>query len=239
MSEQRIRYGLALGRVNNFYTGSTDQTKRGYLAGTDGLFAQASTGPDVSTGYLFYTNNSGATTISDFQVAPFGRGTGGNQAPMSEGKVIKIMFLDSNTTVSGSRIYLAGTDNTFNTNAVLDLIYHNSGWYEMSRTNPYSEMVSFTLGASQGLNANYTRSILFSGESALVIQGVSGGVVGQRLVLINGGSAQTITVSTAGNIRIASPFWIANSSMKLTINSGGAVEIYKTSPTIWSTIGYW
>src|SRR3990167_1172535 len=113
MGDQRIRYGLAYGRQANFYTGNTDQTKRGYLAGTDGLFAQASTGPDVSTGYLFYTNNSGATTISDFQVAPFGRGTGGNQAPISEGKTIKVVFLDSNTTVSGSRIYLSGTANTF------------------------------------------------------------------------------------------------------------------------------
>lgn len=237
MSEQRIRYGLALGRVNNFTTGIAGQ--KGYLAGTDGLFAQASTGPDVSTGYLFYTNNSGATIISDFQVAPFGRGTGGNQAPMSEGKVIKIIFLDSNTTVSGSRIYLAGTDNTFNVNAVLDLIYHNSGWYEMSRTNPKEELVSFTLGASQGLNANFTKSILFSGESALVIQGVSGGYVGQSLYLINGGSGQTITVSTAGNIRVSTPFYISNSSKQLTIGSGGAVELYKTSPTIWSTIGYW
>src|SRR3990167_185332 len=237
MGDQRIRYGLAYGRQNNFFTGNTSQT--GYLGGTDGLFAQASTGPNVSTGYLFYTNNSGATTISDFQVAPFGRGTGGNQAPISEGKTIKVVFLDSNTTVSGSRIYLSGTANTFNTNGVLDLIYHNSGWYELSRKNPYSDLVSFTLGASQGLNANYTNSVLFSGESELTIVSVSNGAMAQRLVLVNGGSAQTITVSTAGNIRITTPFFVTNSSMKLTIGSGGAVELFKTLPNIWSVIGYY
>lgn len=235
MGDTRIRYGLAYGRMNNFTTGVAGQ--KGYLAGTDGLLAQGDTTPDVTNGFLFYTNNSGATTITDFELSHPSVGNG-NFAPLFEGKAIKIMFLDSNTTVSGSRLYLAGTDNAFNTNGVLDLIYHNSGWYEMSRTNPSNGFVSFTLGASQGLNANYTSSILFSGESTLTVVSVSGGALGQRLMLINGGSAQTITISTAGNIRIASPFFISNSTNRLTINSGGAVELYRGTANIWSTIGY-
>jgi hypothetical protein len=205
------------------------------LAGTDGLLAQGNTAPDVSLGYLFYTNNSGATTITDFQV--YVGNQGGNQAPMFEGKTIKVVFLDTNTTVQGSRIYLANSQNTFNSNAVLDLLYHGSAWYEMSRTNPYKDGVSFTLGASQGLNANLTNSIFFSGESALVVVSVSNGYVGQSLYLVNNGCAQTITISTAGNIRISTPMWMTNSGAQITINSCGTVEIYKSSPTIWSLIG--
>lgn len=235
MSETRIRYGLAYGRCNNFYTGSTDQTKRGYLAGTDGLLAQGNTAPDVSLGYLFYTNNSGATTIRDFQV--YTGSIGGNQAPLFEGKTIKVVFLDTNTTVAGSRIYLANSQNLFNSNGVLDLLYHGSAWYEMSRNNPYKDLVSFTLGASQGLNADFTNSILFSGESALVVVSVSNGYLGQSLYLVNGGCAQTITISTAGNIRISSPSFVTTSGNQITISSCGTIELYKSSATNWSIIG--
>jgi hypothetical protein len=233
MSETRIRYGLAYGRMNNFYTGVAGQ--KGYLAGTDGLLAQGNTAPDVSLGYLFYTNNSGATTITDFQV--YVGNQGGNQAPMFEGKAIKILFLDTNTTIAGSRIYLANSENTFTSNAVLDLLYHGSAWYEMSRTGNSKDMVSFTLGASQGLNANQTKSILFSGESALVVVSVSNGYVGQSLYLVNGGCAQTITISTAGNIRISHGSFVTTSGNQITIRSDGTAHLFKASPTIWSLIG--
>mgnify|MGYP001606123639 FL=1 len=234
MGDSRIRYGLAYGRQNNFITGSTDQTKRGYLAGTDGLFKQADTTPDVTNGYLFYTNNSAATTISHFDLQhPIGTNTG-NIAGLYEGKAIKIFFLDTNTTLSGSRIYLSGTDNSFNSNANLDLIYHNSGWYELNRVNPYNNNVSFTLGASQGLNANLTASILFSGESALVIQSVSNGYVGQRLLLINGNSATNISVSTAGNIVHSA---VAAASGLYTLTSSGVVELIRTNATQWAIVG--
>ena len=62
----RVRYGLALGRENNFYTGIFGQ--KGYLAGTDGLFAQGNTAPDVTLGNLFYSNNSVNTIINNFTI---------------------------------------------------------------------------------------------------------------------------------------------------------------------------
>lgn len=234
MGDTRIRYGLAYGRMNNFTSGIAGQ--KGYLAGTDGLIANGDTTPDVTNGYLFYTNNTGATTISYFDVSLPGN-PAGNNAPLFEGKTIKVLFLDTNTTIAGSLIYLANSENTFNEKGVLDLLYHNSAWYEISRVNPYKDLATFTLGASQGLNANLTNSILITGESAIVVVSISGGYVGQSLYLVNGGSNQSITVSTAGNIRIPHSMWVSNSGVQLTINSCGAVELYKTSPTIWSLIG--
>lgn len=247
MGDTRIRYGLAYGRQNNFVTGSTDQTTRGYLAGTDGLFKQADTTPDVTNGFLFYTNNSAATTITNFDLQhPVGTNTG-NLAGLFEGKVIKIFFLDTATTIANSsRIVLADSANqTFNQNSVLELIYHTSSWYEMSRnvTVPFGTELSRTITLA-ATNAAITvvptdNVLVLTGTIALTtVTGISGGYIGQRLVLVTGSGGANIKFahtnsSGIGNIYFATTaeFLIGNGNSTSAVNS---VVVNKVSATAWS-----
>lgn len=244
MGDTRIRYGLALGRQNNWVAGIAGQ--KGYLAGTDGLFAQANTAPDVTTGVLFYTANSAATTINDFKLStPFGSAY--NVAGLFEGKVIKIFFTDGLTTVSGSRIFLQSSSNTaFPANSWLGLIYHNSGWYETERAVQNEAFVSRTI-ALGGTNLAITvtaadRLLSLNGTTALTtLTGISGGYIGQRILLIsNSGGANVLISSTgsaigAGNIYVVGTdsFRIAGISSAAGINS---IEVVKISDSYWSVV---
>jgi len=232
--EMRIRYGLAYGRENNFYTGVPGQ--KGYLAGTDGLFAQMNTAPDITLGSLFYTNNSGATVINSFTIQDPAAGKG-NLAGLHEGKEIKIIFLDSNTTVSGSRIYLVGTDNAFSAGSFLDLIYHNSAFMEMGRSNIYQNFVPATLNTTtNGLVANWVNSFVVNATTAgNAVANIAGGMIGQRLLLVNGNSSGTFTVSTAGNI-IYSLVGYGTFGVLTVAASGGSVELVKVSNGQWATL---
>lgn len=241
MGDFRIRYGMALGRQNNFYAGISGQ--KGYLAGTDGLFAQGNTAPDITVGNLFYTNNSSATIINSFTLQHPSQGSG-NVAGLYEGKLINIVFLDSNTTLSGSRFFLSSTNNTFGANSVIELIYHNSGFYEMGRSNVYSDMVSLQIANSSSVNANFVTSYLLSyvstgGVSGLAtVQSISNGMVGQRLLLINNQSTGTIAISTAGNIAYSTVIpTVAGSGIYSLSASGGVVELIKVSNNQWSIVG--
>jgi len=232
----RIRYGYALGRENNFYTGVAGQ--KGYLAGTDGLLAQGNTSPDVTLGNLFYTNNSGATTITSFQLnhPSVGKlttaGSAANLAGLFEGKVINLVFLDSNTTLSGSSLALQG-DGGFNTGGAISLLYHASSWYEFHRSNPYKNN-SFTQGGSSSINANFANTIIFTGESANVLTSVSGGYTYQTIFVVNNNSGTNVSISTAGNIRQSAT---AAASGIYTLTSGGVVELTKTGANIWAITG--
>lgn len=233
MGDTRIRYGLAYGRMNNFYTGVSGQ--KGYLAGTDGLFAQANTSPDVTTGVLFYTNNSGATTINNFTLSAPGN-PGGNLAGLFEGKEIKIIFLDSNTTISGPSIYLSGPQVNFPQRSYISFLYHGSAWYEVDRSVPTSALKTVQIaGTNNALDANFTSSIIVTGTTVLqVVSGISGGYIGQVLTLISGSGGACITVTTAGNILMAT-----TSAINMSVNStslAGAIQLVKSSSTQWSLI---
>lgn len=236
MGDLRVRHSIAYGRQNNFYTSN-------FSGGTSGLFGQANTAPDVTLGTLFYTNNSAATTINSFTLSHPAQGQG-NLAGYWEGKEIKIVFLDSNTTVAGSRIVLAGTDNAFAQNSFLELVYHTSSWYETSRTQNYSTFVPVALGNSAGLNANFVSSFMMTYVSTggvsgtAVVQSVSGGMIGQRLLLINNQSSGSIAISTAGNISYSTVLpTIAGSGIYTLAASGGLAEIIKVSNSQWSFVG--
>lgn len=199
MGDTRIRYGLALGRQNNWYSGLA---QKGYLAGTEGLLAQANTAPDVTMGVLFYTANSASTTITNLQLSAPGN-PGGNIAPLFEGKVIKVFFTDSNTTLtSGTRIFLADTASMpFPANSWVGLVYHNSAWYETERTvqniGSIFERTLYVGLTQQAITATNKDRILYIQATAegVVISGISGGYEGQRLTLAFGGSG-------AGNIQL-------------------------------------
>lgn len=232
MGDFRIKYGMAYGRQNNFYAGIAGQ--KGYLAGTDGLLGQGDTTPDVTNGVLFYTNNSGATSITDFELTS---PRGAAQVGLFEGKAIKVVFLDSNTTVSGPRILLSNSDNTFNRNGYLELLFHGSAWIETGRSNIYNQMVNLNIAASQGLNTNYVASIVLQVTGAApVIQSFSGGYLGQRLLVINNNSSAAISISTAGNI-VAPSLQLNTTGIITIVPSGGVAEFVKSTATQWAIVG--
>lgn len=191
----RIPYGLALGYDTAF------QYHTGYLtAGTAGLIAQMSATPNVTVGSLFYTNNSGATTISAFTCNTYSVNTG-NQ----EGRVIRIFFLDANTTISNSSIVLAGTGNfTVPANGIMDFMQVKGTWYEVARTVPQlGFMKTQVLGSvTESLNATNATAIVVSGTVAVPsIKSISGGYEGQTVSIVNASTGGiTPTFLDTGNL---------------------------------------
>lgn len=200
MGDFRIPYGKAIGKQNNFLAGIAGQ--KGYLAGTQGLFGQGDTTPDVTNGCLFYANNSGATTITDFDLSS---PRGGGQPGLYEGKEIKVWFLDTNTRLARSnRLVLSGTDGLQGLNNAIDLIYHNSAWYETNRNylNPgVAQANSANLGLTGNVNVyGNTRVVeVFSASgSAATLRTAVGGEQYQMLTLIAvGGSNSIVIVNSA------------------------------------------
>lgn len=234
MGDARIVYGLALGKQGNWYT--TWQNK------THGLLAQASTAPDVTTGCLFYSVNSSATTITNFGLRVAGSpDTGGNIAPLFEGKVIKIFFTDGSTTVaSNARIYLANSASfAFPSNSVLDLIYHNSAWYETSRSIDGNSVRSIAVGGTNMVLTvtNADKVLTLAGtDASTILSGISGGYIGQQIILISGSGGANITVtSTAGNIYVVGTdsFRIAGIASD---NNLASITVQKISASYWSVL---
>lgn len=238
MGDTRIRYGLAYGRMNNFTTGYAGQ--RGYLAGTDGLFINGDTTPDVTNGFLFYTNNTAATTISHFDVLhPVG--TGGNIAPLFEGKVIKVFFLDTNTTLSGAQLILANSDNNFTVNSTLEMLYHNSAWYEIDRVSVKPTSTTFNIVSSNGTAQFFDATgvgpivILKGTTDVALLRSISGGYTGQIITMITGSAGITYQMNTQGNIIITSTSQIHLAvSANLLVTGGFMVQ--KVNATQWALI---
>jgi len=231
MGDMRIPYGLALGRMNNWT--ATYQGK------TSHLIAQANTAPDVTNGVIFFTTNSAATTIEDFKLTT-PHGSAYNVAGLFEGKVIKIFFKDANTTISGTQIFLASSSNTaFSTNSWLGLIYHNSGWYETERSIQNNAAVSRSIAVGATNEAITVtaadRLILLAGTSPTpTITGISGGYIGQQIILIAGsGGCSPILANTLGNIYMSgtASFRMAGISSAANISSVIATKI---SASYWT-----
>lgn len=202
MGQMRIKNGLAFGRENNFYAGIAGQG--GYLAGTGGVFAQGNTAPSVTAGVLFYSNNSSATTITNFTLRHPAESAGGNLAGLFEGKVIKVWFLDSNTRIAGGGpIFLAGSDGAQGANTYLEFMYRTSGWYEIDRSRPGTDNIAVTsasIGASGTFDATGKKVIntQATAGSAIILRKATGGEQGQMLTILNGGSSLTLVVNSGG-----------------------------------------
>lgn len=224
MGDARIVYGLAYGKQGNWYT--TWQNK------THGLLAQANTAPDVTNGYLFYSVNSSATTIRDFTLVAPGNPEG-NTAPLFEGKVIRVFFTDSNTTLAGPRLYMSNSDTTFTQNSIVELLYHNSAWYEVDRVVPRNTVTTFSAAGSTSVNVNNTNSVVVLSGTAtpIVLTSLSGGYVGQTITVMGASGGCALWVCTNGNIVLAntSQFAIASSSSLF-----GGVTLTKVSATQWA-----
>lgn len=190
MGDFRIPYGFARGPKANF------------SVRTDNLLGQADTTPDVTLGNLFWTNNSGATTITNFDLSGV---NGPNYASDFEGKEITVWMLDSNTTIQGnnSSIFLAGTNAALiGANTIVKFLYHNSAWYESDRTTHVDSVVTIQsnqLGVVGSFDASNRRVIrvLSAAASNAALRLATGGEQGQELSLFAVGSTFTLTVNSA------------------------------------------
>lgn len=218
MADFRIKYGMSLGTYGNFQ------------ARTDGLLMVSSGTPDVSLGCLFYTNNSsGATNITDFTGV-----LAGGLAGVEEGKVITVVFLDTNTTlVNSNRMYLSSSANTFPANGVIQLIQHNSAWYEICRSkNTTSEVSNVTAAGSASFNVSNVKTLVITATSQISILSFSGGDVGQVFTLVTTSAGQTVEILANGAGNIA----MAGTSIFITSNSGAYQFVRPTGTLKWNFI---
>ena len=175
---------MALGPYNNFYASSAN------------CITSGDTTPDVKLGSLFYTVNTSATSITDFDNG-------------EEGQIINIIMLDTMTTIAESvEIKLAGSANMVaGGNQIISLINHNTAWYEISRSVNVSPRIAYVSTGSAG----NTAVVDVRGKS-LVTLNASGGAPIQLERLINGVLGQVVTIMNLNSAAII-------------VNSGGAATI--------------
>jgi hypothetical protein len=213
MGPTRAPYGSALGFVNHF----------NYRGTTAGDISGSST-PNVTIGELFYTNNTGSVTLTDFTLDDTA-----NRSANYEGKLINVIFLDTATQIAnGGTLYLQGSDNLAGSNHGLTLMYSRGNWYEISRwkDNQNGGIQSFTGAGTTSINVNDVDHIMFNGTAATVLQAFSGGQVGQYISISHRTNGVTLTVNTAGNILIAA-------TNAVVIRNNDAWNFIKVSGSNW------
>ena len=221
MSASRNRYANAYGPLYNFQ------------ARSDNCFAQSDATPDVSLGTLFYSINTTATIITDFD--------GGE-----EGQVITVIMLDNYTGLANSgELVLAGSGSFEGANNSITLIQHNTSWYEVSRSQNSTGVYNYVSTGSasnaamidvKGVNIV---TMLGSGAAPIKLIGLSNGTIGQEVTLVNVGSAVLIANSIGGatNILITSTLGAAtvivatSTAFKSVQMSNAWFELTDVSPT--------
>lgn len=173
MGDFRVRYGAAYGPYGN-------------VAYTSGLmqFGNDDSTPDVSNGSFFLTNNTGATTITYFDVTT----PGGLVSQDHQGKSFTLLINDTATTIANAgQIFLPGTNAAYTTGALIQFIYYNSSWYATSvEENLRSDVQNVTLLGTGAPNVDNAKLIIVtgSGGTTSVITGLSGGVAGQLVTVM-------------------------------------------------------
>lgn len=200
MSEMRIKNGLAFGPY-----GTAGPTSSQHL------IPPGDTTPDVSLGCFYLTANTSATTITYFDVMD----QGGTPSTAANGKLIKILFRDALTIVqNGGQLFLANTQGAIPSNTVMDFLYYNSAWYEVSRSKNNQSSTDFlavqtrlniSAAGSSTINVTTANIVFLTVTGAtLGILGFSGGVANQRITVVTAASDQIISYAqSAGNLALA------------------------------------
>lgn len=191
MGDFRIVNGWGLGRYANFF------------ATSDNIFGQADTTPDVTNGALFFSNNTGNTTITHFDLTPQAGNTGGTWHQQFQGKRITVLFLDNSTRLAnGGRLMLSSSDGLQGANNSIELLYHNSAWIELGRSQNTTDVIAVTsasLGEAGEIDTRGRKLFTTSATagSAAIIRRAINGEQGQKLTIFNGGSSMTLVVNSA------------------------------------------
>lgn len=201
MSDFRIKFGFAMGPYGT--EGTLGITSAG------NTFTSGDATPDVTLGSYWLTNNTSATTITDFD----GRLTGGITG-IEEGKVLEITFGDGNTTLTeGANIRMTDSGNTFEAGDSIRFINHAGRWDETTRSvNPAGGVVTVTDAGSIGLSVTGVKVVLLVTTAATAtLAAFTGGYIGQEVtVVLNTGAVATRISNTGGatdNIAVAGTAW--------------------------------
>ncbi len=217
----RLPFGFAWGFENQFNnygkssgpnTPSPLPSTQQYEQVTAGLLAQGSGIVDVSQGSIFYTNNTGNTTITSLIHNQMGRagallasGQIDTTSPPPEGKVVRIFFLDNSTQYANSgNLVLMTSDNMLGQNSISEFMASNGKWYQVwaSRASTGGSILTFTGAGSASFNVNGINTVVSAITAATVLVSISGGQQGQSIILIQQTGGVTLTISSNGNIAI-------------------------------------
>ena len=219
MSDFRFKHGIALGPYANF------------SIRTDGLLGTTDATPDVSLWNLFWTGVDNTATISYFD----GLLTGGVNG-VEEGKVIRVIFLGTGTTLTNSAVLNLENDVNFEPNIgdSIELVHHASAWYETSRTWASPVLVALQsgdLGAAAATRANITQNTkvvtaLAAASSLMTIQAMPGGYDGQRVTIVSIGSQVTLSANSAG---LADGFLATSAGTSYVINGSFAATFVRAT----------
>lgn len=229
MGPTRFPFGQALGFANHFYTnrGIGGVAAGLQVAGTAGDIS-GSTAPDVTIGQLFYVNNTGPLTITNFLLQDTA-----NRVGQYEGKLIRIFFLDTGTQIDNAgSLFLMGTDNLRGANSQLELMFSRGSWYETDRSRPNrTEVTTATLGSANSVNVDGVRVLFVLGTAATsYIRALSGGQVGQEVTIMSAGSSGVNHyVDSGGNI-------IMITTNAYAINASGAYKFIKRNNSTWTML---
>lgn len=195
MSDFRVQYGMAFGKY-----GPASAVSGGML------FPANDATPEVSSGTFFLTNNDAATAVSYFDViAP-----GGLTSLNHNGKVVKILVNDNNTTfVNGGQIFLPGTGAAMTSGTVVEFVYYNSAWYCTNLTeNLRSDVQNVTVLGTGAPSVADARLIILtgSGGTTSVITGLSGGYPGQTVTIAK--IATAVITDTAMKLLSGTDFYL-------------------------------
>ena len=193
MGDFRIRYGSAIGPY-----GTASSVSGGMVLSID------DTTPDVTDGTFFLAQNTGATTISYFDV----RGPGGVVSTAHNGKRITILANNNLTTIpNAGQIFRSSTGAALTSGQTITLVYFNSAWYEESHSELGRQEVrtDTVAGASLAPNVAGVHVLLITNTATSTLVGISGGVIGQELWVGKSVAAAgtSLTIQGAVNLMLA------------------------------------
>ena len=206
MSDFRVRYGMALSQY-----GAASAVSGGMQLPIDDAT------PDVTDGTLFLTANTGATTITYFDV----RGPGGLTSLNHNGKLITLLINDNLTTIANAgQLFLSGTGGAMTTGQTISFTYYNSAWYELGVSKSAGgresvKTVTVSVTANQAPNVAGVEVLLVNPTTGATVVGLSGGVGGQQVVVMQGQvtASSSLTLTGAANFQLAGTgSFLANAS---------------------------
>lgn len=223
MAPTRHPYGQALGFVGHFQF-----TNGPVLSGTAGLFTQSDTTPDVTLGGMFIANNTGATTITYFDLQSYT-----SKAPDYSGKQIRVWVLDNGSTqfANSGQMFLQGTNNlaTFaGAIGMYEFVFLNSAWYQTGAAlQNRNEVLQTTLTAASSVAVDGVKVLLLNNTGSVTrpISAFSGGQVGQTIQVSLVGSNPVRFVASATLILVGTNAFVTSAS--------GLYQFTKVSATEW------
>lgn len=227
MGPTRFPYGHAIGFQNQFQF-----TVGPSISGTAGLIS-GSTAPNVTLGELFYVNNTGNLTITNFILDDTA-----NRLATYEGKVIRVISLDTGSTsyAGGGPLNLVGSDNLSGQNVQVEFLQSRGQWYQTSVSKVGADVTTFVTNAQSSLNMRGVRVAILNntGSTTNSIIGLSNGYVGQEVTfMLQGSNAVQLRFQAGGG---TSSNMVALGTNSLLINASSLYKFVMHTDLTWRAL---